>query len=163
MTQIVTNFIQVKQGRDHTQILTFENETGARLVIGLQATDIGQLQLREYRNSVPVAELKPFRHIQVFPVNGTTPEYVTLSFYGEETTNWELSALGKGQALLTIAETFDEGDLVLPKQKLYGTLLLTDAQGNDRAVSGLDLAYEMEITLTRPVPAPETSELTESA
>ncbi len=149
MSQLA-NYLPLKQGRDEVIVLTAEDaDTGSPLAVGWLPSDNARMQIREYLNGPVIGELTSERHIGVFAADGPTPAYITLSFFGEETITWNLSAAKESLALEPIAETFTNGDLELPSQKLYGTLLLTDQNDTDRPGSGADFAFLMEVSLTR--------------
>ncbi len=149
MSQLA-NYLPLKQGRDAVIVLTAEDAaTGAALAVGWLPTDAARMQIREYLNGPVIGELTSERHIGIFAAAGPESAYITLSFYGEETITWRLSAAKELLPLEPIAETFVDGDLVLPGQKLYGTLFLTDQNDTDRPGSGADFAFLMEVSLTR--------------
>lgn len=143
-------YLPLKQGRDAVLTLTPEdNATGNAITAGWQPTDNARIQIREYLNGPVIGELTSERHINIYTASGGVPEHMALTFFGEETLRWKLTAAKEGLALEAIEENFPDGDLELPQQKLYGTLFITDQTDTDRPGSGVDLAFLMEVSLTR--------------
>jgi hypothetical protein len=89
------------------------------------------------------------------PREGRIPEFTVepsslqIFFPGEITRNWKLRAIGK-----PITRTVDNATtpptvtLAFPKSILNLTILITDANGIDRAISGAEWEFEMEATTT---------------
>ena len=152
LTQITTvpaGHIPLKQGVDASILMRVKNKsTGAYAAVGWQLNDRLRMDLREYPGGPVVGRLKGARNFQVTPAVAGENEAITIIFYGEDTIYWSLTAAGRDYS--AFAPDLSSGALALPRQSLYGTLYIVDSDGQDRAASGEDLPFSMEISLTEP-------------
>lgn len=159
MSEVVA-YAQVKQSKDKQLTLVPRilddagqpalDGLGAELKVNLAADDVAEMQIRESVSGIvfeTLSSLGDDPDIYVFPENGTVPEHIVVTFRGEKTRMWELTALRGATQPIPLITAGEE--VPLPRQKLYGTLLLRDVYGLDRVCSGVDIPIEMEVSLTR--------------
>lgn len=145
---IPSNARAVFQGADQVIPVYPENsDTGERIAIGLQATDVCRMELRESYSGKVVQLMTSPKHFTITP-GAAGVEQLDIKLYAEEMVTWDLTVLKSEEA--EGAPKLDENGKPIPlAQILYGSLLISDTSGNSRAGSGIPVVLALEISMTR--------------